>query len=287
MPATAPGIIYPCPAPRHGDGRREQRHSPLPHARNSPAAGLARVGGGRKGRGEKRRPPAALLSPAPGTAGRGCRSASARPRLTPRWQPSPPPPPPPEPPPFPCPGEERERRGLGEGSDSGREEPVIGLLTINRHDPRGGPYQVERTQERRWQAPRLRDGSAARGRAGAAGRGGEGGAGQRSVPGRVTPPPAATALRARPPARVGAAAAAVEATGLAGWSARPPEAGWRRSAPPRPSPPRPAPPLTSPQRPAVGEVLSALRVGGENADIRQGKSSSLSMVLFRGVSSQS
>lgn len=106
-----------------------------------------------------------------------------------------------------------------EGSEWGRGEPVIGLLTINRHDPRGGPYQLERTQERRRRAPRLPDGSAARGRAGVAGSGFRG-AGRRSGPGRVTPPSAQRA-------RAGARAAAVERARRAPVRAQRPRPGGR------------------------------------------------------------
>lgn len=106
-----------------------------------------------------------------------------------------------------------------EGSERGRGEPVIGLLTINRHDPRGGPYQLERTQERRRRAPRLPDGSAARGRAGVAGSGFRG-AGRRSGPGRVTPPSAQRA-------RAGARAAAVERARRAPVRAQRPRPGGR------------------------------------------------------------
>lgn len=108
MPATVPAISLPRPAPEHGDGRREQAHSPLSHHQRALDPQPPRPGRGGRGAEEALpRRPARL----------GSHSAPVRPHLPPRWEPSLPP----EPPLSPCPGEERERRGLGEGSGSGRE----------------------------------------------------------------------------------------------------------------------------------------------------------------------
>lgn len=186
-PATVPGPFTPSrlPGTETGEGSSGAQLSPT-HPTDLRCRGrkTERRGG-------------APLPPSPARPG-GCRSV-----WVPRWEPSPP-----EPALSPWPGEERERRGLGEESGSGRGEPVIGLLTINRHDPRGGPYQVERRQERRWRARRLRDGSAGRGRW--RGRGG-GACGTRDS----SPPP---------PQR-------------GPWNR--PEQNPRPQPPPRPAPPRP------------------------------------------------
>lgn len=131
MPATVPGIYLPRPAPGHGDERREH-HTHLSPIIKEPLTRSPRTGP--RGTGSRGGALAALPGWGPArlrcapTSRRGGSPPSPRSRPSPRAR-----------------GRRGRAGGWGRGAVRGeREEPVIGLLTINRHDPRrGGPYQAE------------------------------------------------------------------------------------------------------------------------------------------------